>query len=387
MKNQPIFKGLLALSAFAAVPLFSTTTAMADTSFNSQYQANASEEASLFQTAESTYVNSLYISQISGAVQNMNVQIANLYSAEQSLLSTLTNIPQSEFQVPSQWQNQLNQLNQERNSLLHQSQLAWNDVNKYFHGRGHHNQEYSDARATWSKIGNQVANVNKQIADLRKEINSWQSAFQNRDDSGLTSLQNSILKLQATAIDYTKDWISLEQSGQSSIPGANNSLSVPSISLTGNNNINTITVSNTNYGATVYLYNTSSGSEVASGSANLYGSTSFTNISAGSYYVIQTLNGEQSARSNIVTIANNTTLTTPIVSLSINNGVYTITASNLAYGATVYLYNASNGSEVMYSAANQNGYITFSNISTGSYYVVQYLNGVRSAPSNTMTIN
>ncbi len=385
MKKQNILKGLLALSAFASVPLFSTTVAMADTNFDSQYQANAAQEASLLQTAEASSVTSSYISSISSTVQNINTQIPNLYGAEQFLSNTLANIPQIGVPEPQQWQNQVNQLNKKRNNLLHQSQLAWKNVNKFFHSRN--KKQYWDARAVWSRIGVQVADVNKQLANLRGEENTWKSAFnKGAYNNGLTSLQESILKLQTTAIYYTKEWISLEQNGQSSTTG-NPTLSVPSISASVNNGINYISVSNAEYGATVYLYNASNGSLVSTAAANQYGNVTFSNVQAGSYYVVQELNGSQSGESNVVSVSNNYTLTAPSIYAGLSNGIYTITVTNAEYGATVDLYNAANGALVTSATADQYGNTTFSSVQAGNYYVIEYLNGAQSPSSNTIYIS
>ncbi|MCL6637707.1 MAG: hypothetical protein K6T26_07145, partial [Alicyclobacillus sp.] len=131
--HKKTLKGLAAVTA-AALPLLSIPAAWADTdvtsSFDSRYQANLTQEASLLQTAQSYNINTPAITALSNTVQSLNSEISTLYSAEQSLVALDENLPQP---VAPDFDQQLQQLQQKRLQLLHQSELAWAEVNKWFY--------------------------------------------------------------------------------------------------------------------------------------------------------------------------------------------------------------------------------------------------------------
>ncbi|MCF8565129.1 hypothetical protein LLE49_10425 [Alicyclobacillus tolerans] len=159
-------------------------------------------------------------------------------------------------------------------------------------------------------------------------------------------------------------------------------LATPSVSVSQGNGVSTITVSNAQPNATVTLYN-SNGTVSQTATANSSGVATFDNVANGSYYVVQTSNGQQSAASNYVNV--NATpaaqLATPNPTVTQSNGVGTISVSNMQPNATVTLYN-SNTAVVQTVTADSSGNATFSNVPAGSYYVAQSYNGQTSAASN-----
>ncbi|MCL6594386.1 MAG: hypothetical protein K6T31_10450, partial [Alicyclobacillus sp.] len=266
--HKKALKGLAAVST-AALPLLSITAAWADTdvssSFDSRYQANVAQEASLLQTAQSYNINTPAITALSTTVQSLNNEITTLYSAEQSLAALDANLPQPE--VPDLDQ-QLQQLQQKRLQLLHQSEIAWAEVNKWFYQKhtAHVLDMLAKARNKWAQIGVQVKAVNDAIADLKDQQEAWE--HNQSVDQGLKNLQNTILNLQAAVIQYTKEWIALAQLNSSGSTGTSTgTLASPILSLSVNNSL---TVSNLTPGATVNLYN-ASGTLVATAVANSYG--------------------------------------------------------------------------------------------------------------------
>ncbi len=164
-------------------------------------------------------------------------------------------------------------------------------------------------------------------------------------------------------------------------------LSVPSTAVNTNNGIGSITVSNVVAGATVFLY-TSAGAVYSTATAISPGYATFNNVGSGTYYVVQAWNGAQSAASNNVSVNTTTggTLSVPSTAVNTNNGIGTITVSNVVAGATVFLY-TSTGAVYSTATANSSGYATFNNVGSGTYYVVQAWNGAQSAASNNVIVN
>lgn len=167
-------------------------------------------------------------------------------------------------------------------------------------------------------------------------------------------------------------------------PASSASLSTPTATVVQTSAEVDISVSNAVPNATVTLY-TSAGTVQATATSSSSGYATFTNVPAGKYYAVQTWNGETSGNSNTVTVTV-TTPATPSIATTSQNGVASITASNLSPNAVVTLY-ASTGTVYSTATAGANGTAIFSNVANGTYYVKQTVNGQQSASSNEVTVN
>lgn len=180
---------------------------------------------------------------------------------------------------------------------------------------------------------------------------------------------------------------SVQSAASNAVTVSVSSLNTPNAYISQNNGNGTgsITVNGVTSGATVTLFNVN-GSTYGSATANSSGYATFNNVSSGQYYATQTWGGHQSDRSSDVTIASATgNLATPSVSVSERNNVGTITVNNAHASATVTLYTSS-GSVYATLTANSSGYATFTNVSRGTYYVMQAWDGYQSNHSNTIAI-
>ncbi|RIV17514.1 hypothetical protein D2Q93_15260 [Alicyclobacillaceae bacterium I2511] len=386
MKKVTPAKVWMALGTSLLVPLTVPISAFAATSFDSQYQANVTQEAALLQTAQSGTVTTAAGQSFSNQVQNLNSEISSLYSTEQTLAQNSQSLSTS----ISNQTSQLQQLQTQRKQLLQESQVAWNQYSRYIRGNGRNFRGMAQSyHNQWLKIGEKVLNVNGQLAGLNPSNQEGNSEYQ----QGLSSLQNSILSLQSAEIADTQQWINLEQNAGSGSIGSTISstgLTAPTLVATTDSNGNPeIAVSNAQPGATVVLYS-SNGTQVSSTVADDNGNATFDNVATGTYYGVQSLNGQQSGASGTVTItsiSSVTSLSAPtIAETTDSNGNPEIVVSNAQPGATVVLY-SSNGTQVSSTVADDNGNATFDNVATGTYYGVQNLNGQQSGASGTVTIN
>lgn len=400
MKDFRVKRSLIALSVATFVPVLGVSVAFADTnSFASQYQTNASQEASLLQTAENSSVSTPQTESLSSAVQDINTQIATLYSSEQALANDANNLSSVN---PSMPMPSFSQIQQQRNEILQQSQQAWKKVNQYFH---RNYREYESARYQWS-------NINQRLQQVDKEYRSAENAYRiaNGNDNGsedgngsnqslqnaISNLQNSILNLQQSAIYNTQEWIMLEQqSGNSSV----STLAAPTSLVISNVNSNGWTVSwSAVSGASsynVYL----NGIEEAS---NVTGTSyTFDNASPGSAYTVTVTavdsEGNQSAPSPSISVSTPSTSTTTsstntnIMDTSADNGSYVTSVSNTPGGLTVTVANGTTASELMsaiqstdgstqtYTVEDQNGNTLTGTLVTGDVLVVTSANGTSAA--------
>lgn len=172
-------------------------------------------------------------------------------------------------------------------------------------------------------------------------------------------------------------------SNRSTVVYVNNVLPTPTISLKEANGLSQISLSNGVSGATAYLYNTS-GTIVASTSVNSSGDAMFSNLAAGSYYVMEVQNGAQSAQSNTINVPSG--LSIPTIAVANTNGISSLYVSNVVPGATVTVYSSS-GTEVTSTTASSSGDAAFTNLSAGNYYVTQTWNGTQSGSSSTLYVN
>ncbi|MCY0894664.1 MAG: carboxypeptidase regulatory-like domain-containing protein, partial [Acidibacillus sp.] len=382
MKKMKVTKGLVA-SAVVLIPLSSVSMAFASTSFDTQYQSNVSEETSLLQTAQSSSVSNPQIVALSNAVQTINTQVSALYQSEQ----TLANQEADMTQVNTSNDQSLQQLQQQRDQILQQSQSAWDQVNRFKNNRSSFGRRsFEHSRQDWLTIGQQLNLIDNQIRSFHDRGNQF--SYHSSYNGAVSALQSSILKLQDTSIQYTNEWINLEQTGTGTSGGSVGSGTLPIPIVTMNTSyygLVTLTISNATPDATVNLY-TSFGQEVSSTTADSNGNASFDNLPSGSYYVVQTYDGQQSGQSNTVTYTAQSTVATPSLVVNDNNGLAEVDVSNAAPDATVNLYSSS-GQEVSSTTADSNGNASFDNLPSGSYYVVQIYDGQQSAQSNTVTFS
>lgn len=160
----------------------------------------------------------------------------------------------------------------------------------------------------------------------------------------------------------------------------------PYLTMTQNNGVGVLTVSNVSPSAQVTLY-TSDGTVSNTSTVPSSGVVTFYNVTSGTYYVTQTSNGVQSAESNSVTIspAAVSSLEQPSLSVSETNGIYSLTASNVEPNATVNLY-TSNGNLYSTLGVGSSSSVTFYNVASGQYDAVETLNGQTSAASNDIVV-
>ncbi len=377
MGKMAMTKRVAVSAAAILIPLSTASMAFASTPFDTQYQANATKETALLQTAQGSSVTSAQITALSSTVQTINAQITALNQVEQNLAAQEVNIPKT----TSQYRQGLAQLQQQRWDILHKSQAAWNVVDKYqFNhtqkGRNMFRQGYHE----WQGIGAQLRGINSRISSYeRANPTKWNSAPY---DGALSGLQATILQLQASAIHYTNSWIALEKMSTSTPTTSSSAVNTPSATASSSNGVSTVSVSNVTPGATVNLDNTA-GQVVMSTTANESGTASFTNVANGTYFVVQSVNGQQSAQS--ATFSVTTSVSTPSATESSSNGVSTVSVSNVTPGATVNLDNTA-GQVVMSTTANESGTASFTNVANGTYFVIQSVNGQQSTQSATFSV-
>lgn len=307
MKKKNWIQSMTVLGIAAAIPMMSTSVAFAGTSFDAHYQSNASQEASLLATAENAGVYSTNATYLKNEVNNLNTEIGALYSNEQTLANTTINIPQVNQDT---LQQQIDQLKQQRQQLLEDSKNEWGQVNRFFHRKDPKSRHmFAHAKGNWEAIGDKLKDVDKQLDHLLKKDDDDQKPAPYHD--GLTSLQNSILNLQTAVIDYTKEWISLEQNGTTtSTISAPTGLSISNLTDTGWT-VSWNGVSNAS-SYDVYL----NGNEVATGiTGNSY---TFSNEASNTNYNVTITavdgSGRQSVPSNPVALT-----TTSSMSLNVSN--------------------------------------------------------------------
>jgi hypothetical protein len=163
-------------------------------------------------------------------------------------------------------------------------------------------------------------------------------------------------------------------------------LASPVLSVNSSNNIDSLSVTNVQAGATVTIY-TATGIAYGATYASSAGTVSFANVPNGAYYAVQTVNNAESGQSNQVTIANSasTSLNTPTVAVNISNGISTVSVYNLQANAIVTLYNSS-GSTYATATANSYGYATFTNVQNGTYHAIERYSNAQSSVSNEVVV-
>jgi hypothetical protein len=250
--KKHVGKVIVGFTAATTVATLGLTTAFASTtSFDSQYQSNLNTEQSLLTQAQSSSSNST-VSALLSTVQNINTQVNALYTAEHALASAKSSIP-----APTQDETALKRLMSHRQDLLKQSNAEWKLVGEYEHHKGKTGL-LKKALAQHDQLQKEVTSINNQISSLEKKIHNNDGTKSDPYDGGLEELQDSILKLQASAIHYTKEAIALEQS---------TTTSSTSSSDTGSTNTGTDTGSTSNSTSSSDTGSTSTSTDTASTSS------------------------------------------------------------------------------------------------------------------------
>lgn len=192
-------------------------------------------------------------------------------------------------------------------------------------------------------------------------------------DSYYVIVNSASGNIQSNAIS-----VNSQNSGTTTTSPANtSSVSTPSLSVS-YNGTNSLVVNGVQPGATVTIYY-STGTAYATLIANSSGTATANNVPSGTYYATQTSSGTVSSNSNEVTVTT-TSPPTPILDEYTNNGIYTLTVSNVQSNAIVTLYNSS-GTVYTSVTAGTSGTVTINNVASGTYYAVQNVNGVQSPAS------
>lgn len=377
---QRVLRRAAALAGFSLlVPLgvpFSAFAATA-TNFSAQYQSNATQEASLLQTAQADTGSSSATEMLSASVQTLEDDIATLYAVEQSLAAfsqTGAGIVSSYAQL----QGQLRQLDQRSQSL----------IQAYKRNSQSHSQQTRHATRTeysqWKALQARIGALKQQMRAFSDTSSGGVTGYR----QGLRSLQSAILSLQVTAMADTRQWIA-SAGHTSGVPSGTSLVATPSVALGSDGNGNPeIVASGAQAGATLDLY-TASGTLTASAVADASGSAVFDDPAAGTYYVKEQFNGATSADSSPISVsaASATRLATiPSVALGTDgNGMPEIAVSGAQAGATLDLYTG-NGTLKASAVANASGNAVFDDPAAGTYYVVENYDGVQSADSSLLSV-
>lgn len=179
---------------------------------------------------------------------------------------------------------------------------------------------------------------------------------------------------------YAKQTYDGVQSSASNQVSTNVSLPTPTLTTSITNGWTNVTVGNAQPNATVTLYY-SNGDVYSTAQVTTSGTATFNAVPNGTFYAIQSFNGQQSNESNIVNVGGS--LGAPTASVAQNNGSWTITVSGTEPNATVTLY-LSTGTIYTSATANESGIATF-NVPAGTYYATQTYNDVQSSGSNEVS--
>jgi DNA repair exonuclease SbcCD ATPase subunit len=184
--------------------------------FTAKYQQNLALENQLLTEAQKSNVSNDEITQLKQAIDTINQQISTLYQARQTLVdqrSVLRKISEAHL---APIEKQLAALNKQRTTLRKESEDAWKLVSKYLHKKHHNRRDEQNLKtdlASYKAVQKQLADVNAKIAKLKAEESKWVIAPY---DGGVAALDETILKLQQSAIHYTKMLIALETAAQTS---------------------------------------------------------------------------------------------------------------------------------------------------------------------------
>lgn len=196
---------ILAIPLAGGVPAFAATN-----SFVSQYQEKATMEQSLLQKAQASSVTNATIEALFSTVTLINTQVTALYASWQALQSGISSIPHAP-ETSSEASLQMKQLTSERIEILQKLNAVWKLVISYDH-HPHRKGLLHTALEDHARLSGQLERIDRQIAAPKKDhgVQYWVT---HPYDSGYGGLQNDILRLQQSAIHYTREMITLENSG------------------------------------------------------------------------------------------------------------------------------------------------------------------------------
>lgn len=131
-----------------------------------------------------------------------------MYSVEQGLASAKSSIPTGNPQE-EQRKDELTKLGKQRQDLLNQSNNEWKLVNLY--SRTHNKALLNAAVRAHDETEKKLVAVDNEMKGIEQKVDNadWKN---HPYDGGLTELQDSILRLQVSAIHYTKEAITIEGS-------------------------------------------------------------------------------------------------------------------------------------------------------------------------------
>lgn len=198
------------LPGLAPVP--GPASASMENQFEAKYQQNQNTEASLLSTAQTNSSVNTDATALLNTVQSIGSQVSALYTAEQTLVNDKSAIPQM---TPAE-QQQMQQLNHERNQILAQSDSEWKLVVKFDHNK-HEWAIFEKAWVQHQHTQKKLLNVDKLLRKAEQHDGpGWRV---HPYDKALPYLQQSILRLQQSEIHYTQEAIALENAANESTSG------------------------------------------------------------------------------------------------------------------------------------------------------------------------
>lgn len=200
MKRATFVKVAATTSMILGLPIFATTAFAATTNFATQYQANTTQEATLWQEVQSSSVTDSEIQSLENTVTNINTQTTTLNNALQALNNGVSIIPQLNVSA----NGQLKELQGQRLEIIKANNQAWASV---VYDLKHHQlaalRESEGQHKYWS---NQLKLVNVKIKNLATKDGIGHGPY----DGARPSLEDSILNLQKSSIGYTNEIIALQ---------------------------------------------------------------------------------------------------------------------------------------------------------------------------------
>lgn len=166
------------------------------TIFIAHYERNAATEAKLLATAQATQVNMAIATSLQTLVDNLNQQIASMYTMEQETTNTAT-ISTVQGTIASTLYNERRQLQKKA-----QQEAAQIKKDRKMHQPALLQSMQMQHRQTLVQLKKVIQESNQ----LGKATNWNQHPYA----KGLSDLQSSILNLQAAVIHYTHLWIVAE---------------------------------------------------------------------------------------------------------------------------------------------------------------------------------
>lgn len=200
MKKMTFVKVAATASVLLGLPMFATTAFAATASFDTQYQANATQEATLWQEVQSSSVTDADIQALENTVTNINTQTTTLYNALQALNNGVSSIPQGNVSADGQ----LRELQGKRLEMIKANNAAWASV--VFDLKHHQLAAARNAQAQHNYWSNQLKLANEKIKSLATKDDIVLGAY----DGARPALETSILDLQKSSIGYTNEIIALQ---------------------------------------------------------------------------------------------------------------------------------------------------------------------------------